>query len=122
MSRILVIDDDKHVCLSIRAVLEGQGHEVETVNGVDAGVALQQQGAFDAAIIDLILPDKDGLEAIREFRKSFPDTRIIAISGGGSIVKKNYLPAAMSMGADQMLEKPFEGEQLVLAVAKAINS
>lgn len=122
MSRILVIDDDKQVCLSIRAVLESQGHEVETVGDVDDGLALQQSGAFDAAIIDLVLPDRDGLEAISEFRKSFPQTRIIAISGGGTIVKKNYLPAAMALGADQALEKPFEGEQLVSAISRALNS
>ena len=121
MSRILVIDDDKFVRTSIRAVIEGVGHEVADASDAETGLSLQRAHPFDAAIVDLIMPNKEGLETIRELKRDFPTLAIIAISGGGDIVRKNFFQAAQLFGADYTLEKPFDGGDLLATLAKALS-
>ena len=121
MSRILVIDDDKFVRTSIRAVLESAGHEVSDAGDADSGIDQQRATPFDIAIVDLVMPQKEGLETIRELRMDFPDLAIIAISGGGAIVKKNFVEAAELFGASTTLEKPFGGEELLNAVISVMS-
>lgn len=122
MSRILVIDDDKYVRTSIRAVLEGVGHEVSDAGDADAGLALQRANPFDAAIVDLVMPKKEGLETIRELKHDYPDLPIVAISGGGDIVRKNYIQAAELFGAVATLEKPFDGDDLLSTMTSVITN
>lgn len=113
MTRILIIDDDRFVRTSIRAVLESAGYEVQDTGDADTGIASQKEHPFDLAIIDLIMPQKEGLETIRELKADFPDLPIIAISGGGEIVRKNFIEAAQLFGAGATLEKPFGGDDLL---------
>lgn len=121
MSRILVIDDDKFVRTSIRAVIEGAGHDVSDASDAETGLGLQRAKPFDAAIVDLIMPNKEGLETIRELKRDFPDLPIIAISGGGEIVKKNFFQAAQLFGANFTLEKPFDGGELLATLDSALS-
>ena len=116
MSRILIIDDDKFVRTSIRTVLQAHGHDVADIGDAVAGIMLQRDNPFDIAIVDLIMPEKEGLETIRELHRDFPELAIIAISGGGEIVRKNFIQAAEVFGARAMLEKPFDGDQLLEVV------
>ena len=117
--RVLVIDDDKFVRTSIRAVLEGAGYEVAEAGDADTGIALQKANLYDLLIVDLVMPHKEGLETIRELRSDFPDLPIVAISGGGEIVRKNFIQAAEMFGASATLEKPFGGDELVAALEGA---
>ena len=121
MSRILVIDDDKFVRTSIRAVLEGAGYEVSDASDAETGLGLQRANPFDVAIVDLIMPNKEGLETIRELRRDFTTIPIIAISGGGDIVRKNFFQAAELFGATHTLEKPFDGGDLLAALESALE-
>lgn len=116
MSRILVIDDDKFVRTSIRAVLESVGYEVAEAGDADTGIGLQRASSFDVIIVDLVMPQKEGLETIRELKGDYPDLPIIAISGGGEIIRKNFVQAAKLFGATSTLEKPFGGEDLLNAI------
>jgi len=122
MSRILIIDDNKYVRTSIRAVLEGAGHAVSDAPDAESGLALQRADPFDVVIVDLIMPNKEGLETIRELKRDFADLSIIAISGGGEIVRKNFFQAAELFGAKVTLEKPFEGDDLLAALAQALDT
>jgi len=122
MSRILVIDDDKFVRTSIRAVLEGAGNEVSDASDAETGLGLQRANPFDVAIVDLIMPNKEGLETIRELKRDFPALPIIAISGGGDIVRKNFFQAAELFGAKITLEKPFDGGELLAAIEDALDA
>ena len=121
MSRILVIDDDKFVRASIRVVLEGAGHEVSDASDAEIGLGLQRANPFDVVIVDLIMPNKEGLETIRELKTDFPSLPIIAISGGGEIVRKNFFQAAEVFGAKLTLEKPFDGRELLDTVMNALG-
>ena len=121
MSRILIIDDDRFVRTSIRAVLESAGYDVQDTGDADTGISAQKDQPFDLAIIDLIMPQKEGLETIRELKAEFPELPIIAISGGGEIVRKNFIEAAQLFGAGATLEKPFGGEELLDTIAALLS-
>ena len=117
LSNILLIDDDREVRLSIRTVLQGVNHGVSDFDNAKDAMRAAKDKKFDIAIIDLLLPDTDGLELIRQIRANYPEMKTIAISGGGAVLHKNYLPAAAAFGAEATLEKPFEAEALIDAIA-----
>ncbi len=107
MARILVIDDDELVRFTLQKILEGENHQVAVaVDGVE-GIALFTAQPFPLVITDLIMPEKEGMETIIELKKDFPDTKIIAISGGGQMGVSNLLKVAQIVGADHAIAKPF---------------
>ena len=116
MALILVVDDDESLRNVIKSTLISSGHEVlQAENGREA---IQKFGAnnIDLVITDILLPDKDGLELIPQFRKMCPLAKIIAISGGGSVGPKAYLGMAKALGAKKILSKPFSRLELQRAV------
>jgi len=116
MQRILIIDDDHHILLMIKKMLERAGYEVDLAsNGVE-GLALFQKIQADLVITDIIMPEKEGLETIREMKRLQPDLKVIAMSGGGKISADNYLETAKIFGASKVLEKPFSQKTMVMAV------
>ena len=121
MSRVLVIDDDKFVRISIRTVLEADGYEVDEAKDAFEGMALQKAYTFDAAIVDLLMPHKDGLETIQGLKEYNPNLPILAISGGMSSAHQSFLNAATLMGATATLEKPFGGDELLATMANVVG-
>jgi len=111
--RLLVIDDDNLVRAALTDMLETAGFEVVTASNGRLGLELLDTTPVDAIITDILMPEQEGLETIREARQRFPEIRILAISGGG---ETQLLRFAESFGADQTLPKPFTGSQLVAAV------
>ena len=67
------------------------------------------------------MPDREGLETIQQLRQSGSDTKIIAMSGGGSIKPEEYLEMAERVGADRTVEKPLDRQALLTAVAELIG-
>ena len=120
MVKILVIDDDREVRLSIRTALESVGHEVTDCANAVEGINAANEHTFNIAIIDIILPDIDGLEVISEMQKSLPNLKVIAISGGGVLLQKSYLSAAEAFGATASLEKPFEAQALIDVIGNVV--
>ena len=88
----------------------------------EEGMLAANDHAFDIAIVDLILKGKGGLEVIGEMQKSLPDLKVIAISGGGEVLQKSYLPEAKALGATISLEKPFEAQILIDAVNGTVSN
>jgi CheY-like chemotaxis protein len=110
--KILIIDDEEQIRLVFKEMLGRFGYEVlEATNG-EEGLALQREKTADLVITDIIMPDKEGLETIRELRREFPEVKIIAISGGGQIGSDQYLNVAKQFGAMCTLQKPVGLEQL----------
>jgi CheY-like chemotaxis protein len=92
----------------MRLLLERAGHEVELAADGAVALELQRARACDVLITDIFMGEADGLEAIENFRREFPTTRIIAMSGGsGRLQSRGYLAAAGIAGADATLRKPF---------------
>jgi CheY-like chemotaxis protein len=122
MARILVIDDDDAVRLTIRRVLERAGHAVEmAVNGLD-GLRLFKKAPHDLVITDLYMPEKEGIETILELRDERPDLLILAVSGGILGDKSGPLTDAELFGASATLAKPFTPDELQSTVARLLDS
>ena len=116
MQEILIADDNASLRQSLKAVLEAAGYRVRVArDGIEA-LALQQARPADILITDIFMPEADGFEVIDGFRKAFPATRIIAMSGEAQRVKSEYLSTAALLGVDATLKKPFEREALLRAV------
>ena len=116
MAQILVIDDDPQIGRLLEKVLSRAGHEVVIALNGREGLQLFREGTFDLLITDLIMPEKEGLETIMELRRDYPDSNIIAMSGGGRIGPDSYLKMANTLGAKKTLTKPFGREDLLSAV------
>jgi CheY-like chemotaxis protein len=120
MANILVVEDDVQVSNLFHGFLTRAGHSVVTVpNGNDAIRAFAQQ-SFDLIITDIFMPEKDGLEVIRELKLQHPEIKIVAISGGGKTRAPIYLETAKKLGADETLDKPFELKHLIATVNKLL--
>ena len=116
MAKILLIDDEATVRATLRDMLEEAGHEVLEAGDGDEGLAVLDANTADAVITDLIMPQKEGIETIREVRARFPAMKILAISGG-SAGHMDYLEFAQKLGADKVLSKPLDFDELAQTVS-----
>jgi DNA-binding response OmpR family regulator len=122
MTRILIIDDEPHILLMLKKMLEQSGYEVDlAANGVE-GIELFRRSNADVVITDIIMPEKEGLETIREMRRIKQDLKIIAMSGGGKVSADNYLEIAKIFGASRVISKPFTKSEMVSAVRELLES
>ncbi|NCQ35180.1 response regulator [bacterium] len=116
MATILLVDDDDQVRMMLSEVIAKEGHTmVEAADGNQA-VRLYDPDTIDLVITDIVMPEKEGLETIREIRAVNPDVRIIAISGGGRIKPEDYLDWANRIGVDRTFAKPVRRVDLLKAV------
>jgi DNA-binding NtrC family response regulator len=116
MARILVVDDDDLVRSMLKKALERDSHDVRTAeNGLVAG-RMQRENPSDVIIMDIIMPEKEGLETIMELRRDDPGVKIIAISGGGQVEPSKYLRMAKILGAAFAFEKPVKLDELKAAI------
>ena len=122
MAKILVLDDDTTILEMIATVLEGAGHEVVKVADGWRGLRASRETPFDLAIVDIIMPGRDGIETIRSLRRHDPGLRILAISGDTSGLRAvTNLDAARKLGADSSLAKPFGAADLRRAVGALLG-
>ena len=88
----------------------------------EQGIALQRKQPASLLITDIFIPNKEGIETIRDFRAEFPGVPIIAMSGGGRLKRRGSgLLTAKALGAAVILRKPFEMSDLLRSVAAALN-
>jgi len=114
--RILVIDDDGVTRLVLGGALRDAGYEVEEIGDGAEGVAAFRARPADLVITDLVMPQRGGLETVREIRQSDPKVRILVVSGviGSSA---EHLRTAVRLGADRVLPKPVNLKELLAMVA-----
>jgi DNA-binding response OmpR family regulator len=119
--RILVIEDNGDQRAMMQLWLQQHAYEVlEAANGRE-GLEMQRRTRADIVIVDLFMPEKDGIETIDELRKEFADAKIIAMSGFPSKSGADFLRVARQLGADVTLEKPFDLEDLIVAVRTVLS-
>ncbi len=112
-ARILVVEDDEPIGRGLRQVLQHQGHEVAWVRtGTDA-LAEAQNGPPDLVLLDLGLPDIDGLDVCREIRRTRPDTTIVMLTARVSEID---VVVGLDAGADDYVTKPFRLGELAARV------
>jgi DNA-binding NtrC family response regulator len=111
--RILVVDDDAAMRIVLERTLTRDGHDVTlAINGADA-LRVLETSSFDLIITDLVMPDVEGLQLLREIRKRPSAPKVIAMSGGGRGSASDYLELAKLLGAAATLKKPFTPQQLI---------
>jgi DNA-binding response OmpR family regulator len=121
MANILVVDDNDKLLEVCNEILRHVGHEVTTAANGKEALRLVQTNPFDLVITDLVMPEKEGIETIRELRRQFSTIKIIAMSGGGRVDPEDYLVIARQLGASQTLIKPFSARALMEAVSTVLQ-
>jgi DNA-binding response OmpR family regulator len=117
---ICVIDDDASVRRTICTQLEAAGFVTVEASDGTAGLELIKTKRPAVAIVDIIMPGREGLSTIQEIRDEYPDTRILAISGGGIGGADRYLQLAEGLGAHDTMTKPLRTTELVERVTRLI--
>jgi DNA-binding NtrC family response regulator len=120
MTKVLVIDDDAIVCASIVHILEDDGYEVLSAQDGVRGMAAFRSEQPDLVITDIIMPEQEGIQTIIEMRKAKPDAKIIAISGSGRFGNADFLKMARSLGAMDVVSKPFDADELLTIVKNCL--
>jgi DNA-binding NtrC family response regulator len=116
--RVLAVDDEEVVCESIRRVLSGEGYDVETTTDAREGLERVNNKAFDLILLDIKMPEIDGIEFLKRASAIAPDTEFVIITGYASI---ETAVEAIKLGAFDYLEKPVSPPQLIVAAARALE-
>ncbi len=120
MPSILIVDDNEQVCGVLRQALEGAGYQVRIACNGNEGMTRYREVPADLVILDILMPEKEGLETLIELRRDFPAIKVIAISGGSERAHVNLLDLAKRLGALHTLSKPFEMKALVDLAASLV--
>ncbi len=116
--RILVVDDEMIVCESCKRILEEEGYEVEAALSGKEAFEKMKANPFEIVITDLKMPGIDGMDVLRTFRKEYPDSIIIMITGFSTV---ETAVEAMKLGAFDYIPKPFTPDEVSIVVKKAIE-
>ena len=120
MARILVIDDAEAVRELLEQMLRLTGHDVVLAANGKEGIDQLRQAPVELVITDLFMPEKEGLETIRELRRDFPNIGIIAMSGEPGM--PSLLGIAKRFGALKTIEKPFDRAEMMAAVDEVLRA
>ena len=121
MIRILLVDDDEQFRSMLSESLRRAGYEVTEARDGSEGIRLYRDHPTDLIITDLIMPEKEGLETIQEYRMDYPEAKIIAISGGSRNASFDYLKMAKALGAQRVVAKPFPRQEILDAVTQVLE-
>ena len=125
MRHILVVDDDPHMSLAIRAWLKRYGFKVAIADGGTAGLAAIDNSTFDRMIVDVFMPYMRGFESVRMFHDRAPGIPLIAISGCAfsnlETSSPDFLQLALKLGATRCLRKPFRPINLLSVIDECLS-
>ena len=119
MATILLIDDDEQMRKLVKIDLEDAGYRFVTVDSGQHALRLLEHQEVDLILVDIFMPDMDGLELIPVLRKTRPANKIIAITAGEGV--RNHLDIAKHFGAHATLKKPFSRQELLDAVSAQLK-
>ena len=114
--KVLLVDDEKDFLEVMAERMTARGIEVSTASSAAEAIRLAEKESFDAIIVDLMMPDMDGIEALKLLKKKKPETQVILLTGHATLEKGIE---AMKLGAVDFLEKPADMNQLTKKIKKA---
>jgi DNA-binding NtrC family response regulator len=117
-ARILVVDDDENIRKVLEEILADEGYVVESVDTAKKGMEKTQKSFYNLALIDVHLPDMEGVELLSRMRETKPKMRKIIITGYPTV--QNAM-AAVNKGADAYVVKPFEVEKILQTVREQLK-
>jgi DNA-binding NtrC family response regulator len=115
---ILVVDDEKNILVTLSRALKLEGYEVDVAGSGKLGLERARAKSYDAILLDVQLPDIDGLEVLRQVRADREDVPVLVMSGHGTI---DTAVAATRSGAHDFLEKPIGSERLLVSLSRALE-
>jgi signal transduction histidine kinase len=116
--KVLVIDDEENICKSCEAVLRDEGYAVTTFNKPSDGLKRLREEDIDLILLDLKMPEADGIEVLKELRAHHRETLVVVITGYASV---ETAVASLKLGAFDYVSKPFTPDELSLAVKRAFE-
>jgi CheY-like chemotaxis protein len=119
MATILLIDDEEQVRLIFQVTLAGAGYLVLAAEDGQHGLRLFQRQEMDLILVDIFMPEPDGMDLIPRLDATRPPSKIIAISGGSW--EGDYLDKAKHLGPNDTLKKPFILQELLEAASSQLN-
>ncbi len=115
---ILVVDDHQEICNLVRKILTRAGYNVATAGNGNQALELLQHHTFNLIISDIMMPDVDGLELLKQAKAHAPDTEVILITAYRST---ETVITALRQGAYDYITKPFDAEELLHSVGRALD-
>jgi DNA-binding response OmpR family regulator len=116
--RVLVVDDSHVARIALRGMLEGGGFTVTEAEDGDRIIGVTGRVEADLVLCDMLMPRCNGLQVVRELRRSWPTVKIIAMSGARNEGKADMLQTALYLGADEILYKPIDPSVLLDTVRR----
>jgi DNA-binding NtrC family response regulator len=117
-ARILVIDDDENIRKVLATILEDEGYIVETAETAKKGIEESEEEFYNLALIDVRLPDMEGIELLSKLRSTKPKMRKIIVTGYPTL--QNAI-AAVNKGADAYVMKPFEVDKILQTIREQLK-
>ncbi|MGN7611532.1 response regulator [Magnetococcales bacterium HHB-1] len=122
MAHILVIEDDELFGIYLEQILHDAGHTTVLAKDGREGLRCWQKETFDLILTDIIMPEKDGIELLRDLRNTAPQPKIIAMSGGGrGVFSGEILSITKVLGADHSIKKPFTKEDILPVIDSLLS-
>jgi two-component system alkaline phosphatase synthesis response regulator PhoP len=112
-ARILLVEDEPGLVLTLSDLLTVEGYEVETATDGPTGLARAAGESFDLIVLDVMLPGKNGLEVCRELRHQGKDTPVLMLTAKTQLVDR---VVGLKIGADDYVTKPFEAPELLARI------
>ena len=117
MKKILIVDDDLVVLASCERILESEGYAVSLTSSVKEALKMLEGKKFDILLVDVIMPEYDGIYLIGNVKENLPHMPILVMSGYPT---PETISSGMRMGATHFIAKPFTPDELIAAVRKAL--
>lgn len=121
MAKILIIDDVLEIRSFLRIILTKAGHQVVDVANGNLGLEAYKSQPADLVLCDLFMPEKEGLDTIRELQALNGDVKIIAMSGGSPRTSFDFLTVAAKLGAAKNLNKPLNTAMVLGTVEEVLK-
>src|SRR5499427_5279322 len=115
---VLVVDDEPVIADNLRLTLNHEGYDVETAGSTVSAMLQVEEREFALALVDLMLPDGDGLHLLRLLKAKDPSLEVIIMTGHSSIAKA---VEAIKQGAFYFVAKPFDSDEMLMLVNKALE-
>ena len=118
MNRLLLVEDEPGLVMTLTDRLVAEGYDVESATDAPSGLEMATSGAFDAILLDVMLPGGNGMDVCRTLRQRGLQTPILMLTAKGQVVDK---VVGLKLGADDYLVKPFEMAELLARVEALIR-
>jgi len=119
MTKVLVVDDAAFMRSMLRRILEDEGYEIQEAPDGDVAIKKYKESKFDLITMDIVMPNVDGVTAVKEIMRIDPEAKIIMIT---ALAHKTLVLRALRAGAKDFIVKPFDSTAVIEAVKNTLKS